>query len=99
MALAAQAEAGRRPLPRVGEHWLVPSWLPTFLVILPFCVLAGFAARSHVQPATPGEHYAQLALHWVYWYLGGPAIALAAVGAAALSYGCVRGRWPRGRCR
>ncbi len=30
----------------------------------------------------------------MYWYLGGPAIALAGVGAAALSYGCLRGRYP-----
>jgi hypothetical protein len=63
-------------------------------VILPFCVLAGFAARSHVQPGYAGEHYAQLALHWVYWYLGAPAIVLAAVGVAALSRGCLRGQWP-----
>jgi hypothetical protein len=83
-----------RALPRVGEHWLLPSWLPAFLVIVPFCVLAGFAARSHVQPGYAGEHYAQLALHWAYWYLGGPAIALAAVGAAVLSRGCLRGQWP-----
>jgi hypothetical protein len=83
-----------RALPRAGEHWLLPTWLPAFLVVLPFCVLAGFAARSHVQPGYAGEHYAQLALHWVYWYLGGPAIALAAVGAAVLSRGCLRGQWP-----
>jgi hypothetical protein len=81
-------------LPQVGEHWLLPGWLPALVVILPFTVLAGFGARSHVQPAYAGEHYAQLALHWVYWYLGGPAIALAAVGAAAVSHGCLRGRWP-----
>ena len=30
----------------------------------------------------------------MYWYLGGPVLALAAVGAAALTYGCLRGRWP-----
>ncbi len=29
-------------LPQVGEHWWLPRWLPAFLVILPFIVLAGF---------------------------------------------------------
>ena len=81
-------------LPQVGEHWWLPGWLRTFAVILPFVVLAGFGARSHFQPDYVKADYIQLALHWVYWYLGGPAIALAAVGAAVLSYGCLRGRYP-----
>jgi hypothetical protein len=79
---------------RVGEHWWLPRWLPALSVILPFIVLAAFGARSHFQQDYVKAHYAQLSLHWVYWYLGGPAIALAAAGAAALSYGCLRGRWP-----
>jgi hypothetical protein len=79
-------------LPQVGEHWYLPRWLPAFLVILPFVVLAGFAARGH--DIHQGGDYSLLTLHWVYWYLGGPGIALAAIGAAALSYGCVRGRYP-----
>jgi hypothetical protein len=81
-------------LPQVGERWYLPRWLPAFLVILPFVVLAAFGARSHFQHDYVREHYAQLSLHWVYWYLGGPAIALAGAGTAALSYGCLRGRWP-----
>ncbi len=81
-------------LPQVGEQWYLPKWLPTFLVILPFFVLAGFAARSHFQTDYVKADYVQLTLHWVYWYIGGPAIALAAIGAAALSYGCLRGRYP-----
>jgi len=82
-------------LPQVGEHWYLPKWLPTLLVILPFFVLAGFAARSHFQLNYKiQDDYQLLALHWVYWYLGGPVIALGAIGAAALSYGCVRGRYP-----
>jgi hypothetical protein len=81
-------------LPQVGQHWYLPRWLGTFVVILPFVVLAGFAARSHFQPNYVKEDYVQLTLHWVYWYLGGPAIALAAIGAAALGYGCLRGRFP-----
>ncbi|HTU77018.1 MAG TPA: hypothetical protein VMG38_26200 [Trebonia sp.] len=81
-------------LPQVGEHWWLPGWLRTFAAILPFVVLAGFAARSHFQPNYVKEQYVQLTLHWVYWYLGGPAIALAAIGTAILGYGCLRGRWP-----
>lgn len=81
-------------LPQVGQHWYLPRWLRTFAAILPFVVLAGFAARSHFQPDYVKDDYVQLTLHWVYWYLGGPAIALAAVGAAVLGYGCLRGRWP-----
>ena len=81
-------------LPQVGEHWYLPQWLPAFLVILPFVVLAGFGARSHFQLDYAKAQYAQLTLHWVYWYIGGPAIALAGAGAAALSYGCLRGRYP-----
>jgi hypothetical protein len=81
-------------LPQVGGHWWLPGWLRTFVVILPFVVLAGFGARSHFQHNYVKDDYVQLTLHWVYWYLGAPAIALAAVGAAALAYGCLRGRWP-----
>ena len=81
-------------LPQVGKHWYLPRWLRTFVAILPFVVLAGFAARSHFQPNYVKDQYVQLTLHWVYWYLGGPAIALAAIGAAVLGYGCLRGRWP-----
>ena len=81
-------------LPQFGQHWYLPRWLGTFAAILPFVVLAGFAARSHFQPNYVKDDYVQLTLHWVYWYLGGPAIALAAIGTAILGYGCLRGRWP-----
>jgi len=81
-------------LPQFGAHWYLPRWLGTFAAILPFVVLAGFAARSHFQPNYVKDDYIQLTLHWVYWYLGGPAIVLAAFGAAILGYGCLRGRWP-----
>ena len=81
-------------LPRVGGHWWLPDWLPALAATLPFTVLAGFGARSHFDPGYAADNFAQLSLHWVYWYLGGPALALAAAGAAALAYGCLRGRWP-----
>jgi hypothetical protein len=81
-------------LPQIGGHWWLPGWLPRVAVIAPFVVIAAFALRSHVQPNYVKEHYAQLTLHWVYWYLGAPAIALATIGTAALAYGCLRGRLP-----
>ena len=81
-------------LPQVGEHWYLPRWLPAAAAVLPFVVLAVFAARPHLQPGLEEHDYVQLTLHWVYWYLGGPAIALAGVGAAVLAYGCLRGRYP-----
>jgi hypothetical protein len=81
-------------LPQVGGHWYLPKWLPAAAAVLPFVVLAGFAARPHLQPGLARYDYVQLTLHWVYWYLGGPAIVLAAAGAATLSYGCLRGRYP-----
>jgi hypothetical protein len=81
-------------LPQLGRHWYLPRQLPAAAAILPFAVLAVFAARPHLQPGYVKADYVQLALHWVYWYLGGPAIALAAAGAAVLSRGCLRGRQP-----
>jgi hypothetical protein len=83
-----------RGLPQLGQHWYLPGWLPRAGVLAPFVVLAVFGARSHFQPDYAAKDFAQLSLHWVYWYLGGPVLALATVGAAALTYGCLRGRWP-----
>ena len=83
-----------RGLPQLGEHWYLPGWLPRAGVLAPFVVLAAFGARSHFETNYAAKDFAQLSLHWVYWYLGGPVLALAAVGTAALTYGCLRGRWP-----
>jgi hypothetical protein len=81
-------------LPQVGEHWYLPGWLPKAAAVLPFVVLAAFAARPHIQHVSSGLSRDPLALHWVYWYIGGPAILLGGIGAALLGYGCLRGRWP-----
>lgn len=83
-----------RGLPQLGQHWYLPGWLPRAGVLAPFVVLAVFGARSHFQTDYAAKDFAQLSLHWVYWYLGGPVLALAAVGTAVLTYGCLRGRWP-----
>ena len=94
VAWLRRRERSGRGLPQLGRHWYLPGWLPRAAVIAPFVVIAAFAARSHVQRNFVKEQYAQLSLHWVYWYLGGPAIVLATIGVAVLSYGCLRGRWP-----
>ncbi len=91
--LRRRRSAGRE-LPQLGEHWYLPGWLPRAGVLAPFVVLAVFGARSHFETNYAAKDFAQLSLHWVYWYLGGPVLALAAVGTAALTYGCLRGRWP-----
>jgi hypothetical protein len=81
-------------LPQVGEHWYLPGWLPKAAAVAPFVVLAAFYARPHVQHVTTGLSRDPLSLHWVDWYIGGPAIVLGGIGAALLGYGCLRGRWP-----
>jgi len=72
---------------------------------LPFVVLLVLAVRPYVHPIPlpgphsghPGQtqhHYLQYSLHWVFWYLGGPALLLAAAGAAVLARRCLRGGLP-----
>ena len=96
----------RRRLPapdwsgRRGRWWLGAA------AILPFAVLVGLAVRPYVHrvPVVPGlrpshraityHHYLQYSLHWVFWYLGVPAVLLAALGAAVLARRCLRGEMP-----
>ncbi|MBO0829412.1 MAG: hypothetical protein J2P24_16690, partial [Streptosporangiales bacterium] len=46
-------------------------------------------------PHDPGRFYYEYALHWVAWWLGWPAVALAAVAAAVLTARVLGGRAPR----
>jgi len=82
-----------RPLP----HWW--GWLQQAVLVLPFLVLVIFALRPHVQHVKAINYngqlvpaHAELALHWVYWYLGLPVIGLAAIGAALLGRKVLRGQ-------
>ena len=60
-------------------------------------------------PSVPGRqlshraitfhHYLQYSVHWVFWYLGVPAVLLAALGAAVLARRCLRVRRRPGPCR
>jgi hypothetical protein len=42
------------------------------------------------QPIDPGRQYYEISLHWVFWYIGLPAVILGTAGAAVLVYRCVR---------
>jgi hypothetical protein len=45
-------------------------------------------------PIDPGRLYYELSLHWVFWYIGIPAVILGTAGAAILLRRCVRGGIP-----
>lgn len=82
-----------RPLP----HW--PGWLQRAVLVLPFLVIVIFALRPHLQHVKAINYngqlvpaHAELALHWVYWYLGLPVIVLAAIGAGLLGRKVLRGQ-------
>jgi hypothetical protein len=77
-----------RGLPRLGPR------LVNAAALLPFLVIAVFVIRPYVQKDWKKLEYAPIALHWVYWYIGGPVIALGAVGAALLVRRCLRGQSP-----
>jgi hypothetical protein len=64
------------------------------VTILPFVVLAAFVFRPYVERNWHALQYAPLSLHWVYWYTGGPIIALGVIGIALLARRCVRGQSP-----
>jgi hypothetical protein len=46
------------------------------------------------QPIDPSRQYYEISLHWVFWYIGIPAVVLGALGAVVLVFRCVRGRAP-----
>ncbi|HEY5395556.1 MAG TPA: hypothetical protein VIL16_09165 [Trebonia sp.] len=77
-----------RPIPITGPR------LVKAVTILPFVVLAAFVGRPYVERNWHALQDAPLSLHWVYWYTGGPIIALGVIGIAVLSRRCVRGQSP-----
>jgi hypothetical protein len=56
-------------------------------------VITRFQRGNHL-PVDPTRTYAELSLHWVFWYIGLPAVVLATIGAALLSRRCLRGKAP-----
>jgi hypothetical protein len=50
--------------------------------------------RADGLPIQPTRLYYEISLHWVFWYIGVPAVLLGTLGAALLARRCVRGRAP-----
>jgi len=54
-------------------------------------VMARLQRKLHL-PVQPGRTYYEISLHWVFWYIGIPAVILATIGAAVLARRCLRGQ-------
>jgi hypothetical protein len=50
--------------------------------------------RENFLPADPMRTFSEQSLHWVFWYIGVPAVILATVAAALLARRCLRGQAP-----
>jgi hypothetical protein len=89
-----------------GMPRLRPRWLLRAAVAVPFAAVILFAIRPYVVPVRarglPPTHandiwqayYFQFSLHWVVWYIGVPAVALGAAGAALLARRCLHDQAP-----
>jgi hypothetical protein len=55
--------------------------------------VTAYQLANHL-PIDPTRTYAEWSLHWVFWYIGRPAVALATAGAAILVRRCLRGQAP-----
>jgi hypothetical protein len=56
-------------------------------------VIAAYERDNHL-PVDPSRTFAEISLHWVFWYIGVPVVILGTVGAALLARRCVQGRVP-----
>ena len=56
-------------------------------------IMASYQRADHL-PIAPERLYYELSLHWVFWYIGVPAVALGTLGAALLARRCLRGLAP-----
>jgi hypothetical protein len=56
-------------------------------------VIAEYQRGNHLA-VDPTRTYAETSLHWVFWYIGVPAVALGTLGAAVLVRRCLRGQAP-----
>jgi hypothetical protein len=56
-------------------------------------VMAGYQQADHL-PVDPTRLYYEISLHWVFWYIGVPAVVLGTLGAALLARRCLRGEAP-----
>jgi hypothetical protein len=55
--------------------------------------MTGYQRADHL-PVDPTRLYYEISLHWVFWYIGIPAVILATIGAAVLARRSVQGRAP-----
>jgi hypothetical protein len=55
--------------------------------------MAGYQRLNHL-PIDPTRVYWELSMHWVFWYLGIPVVALATLGVVLLSRRCLWGQAP-----
>jgi len=93
-----------RGLPQIRAKWLLNA--PAVLAVV---VLLGLLALPYLKPLPrrpdgtvvtiahsrgPEAPYLALSLHWVFWYIGVPAVLLAVAGAALLGRRCLQGRAP-----
>jgi len=95
-----------RGLPQVRAKWLlnVPAVLAVVvllgLAVRPYLYPVPRRSDGNIQtavqasPLSPLNPYAALSLHWVFWYIGVPAVLLGASGAALLARRCLQGRAP-----
>jgi hypothetical protein len=91
-----------RGLPRVRQKWVLNA-----AAAVPFVVLLGFVVRPYFHPVPAGVNpltshlpaaalnaYFAMSLHWVFWYIGVPAVVLGTCGTALLIRRCLRGEAP-----
>ena len=55
--------------------------------------MASYQRADHL-PVDPTRLYYELSMHWVFWYVGVPVVALATLGVVLLSRRCLRGQAP-----
>jgi hypothetical protein len=55
--------------------------------------VASYERASHL-PVDPTRTFAEMSLHWVFWYIGVPVVILGTAGAALLARRCLRGQAP-----
>ncbi len=56
-------------------------------------IIASYQRADHL-PVAPDRLYYEISLHWVFWYIGVPAVVFGTLAAALLSRRCVRGLAP-----
>jgi hypothetical protein len=100
----------RRGLPKVSGKWLPNAGallavaVTIGFVIRPYLQTVrgsrGFSdyfasmQRADHLPVDTTRQYYEISLHWVFWYIGVPAVVLGTLGAALLARRCLRGLAP-----